>query len=270
MPPPHQATIEMTSLQTQKLRQRVKQRFCDENGLILTSLSFLDVPTLIHIKQVSKLWQTLCDKAIQAKCPNPKKFETNKELRTAVVLYCSNIPSAIEFIAYVYGYPINKWQVQKLKDFSFVFQNMDGFNGYIGDWDVSNATTMESMFDYASSFNQPLNNWDPSSVTDMTRMFGGATKFNQPLHNWDTSSVVHLAYTFRRATSFKQPLDRWNISSVRFMSMDVEDLLPDGSDTSLVIGWYWWVWQSFWTAKISALRGPSVFVGATFGFSTKS
>ena len=90
--------------------------------IVLHTLSFLDVTELVKKKQVCQKWQHLCTKAIDNKCTNPKNFKTNQELRKAVKEYCTNEPDHIEEIAISYGYPINKWKVQDLKDFSRVFE----------------------------------------------------------------------------------------------------------------------------------------------------
>ena len=115
-------------------------------GVVLHTLSFFGVTELVHMKQVCKKWQQLCTQAIDSKCPNPKIFETNQELKDTVRKYCKNQPANIEEIAVVYGYPINKWKVQELVDFSHVFSHQSKFNEDISSWDLSNAKTMESMF----------------------------------------------------------------------------------------------------------------------------
>ena len=61
--------------------------------------------------------------------------------------------------------------------------------GEINNWDVSKVTNMGYMFENASSFNQPLNDWDVSNVADMECMFWIATSFNQPLDKWNVSKM---------------------------------------------------------------------------------
>ena len=56
------------------------------------------------------------------------------------------------------------------------------FNQPLNKWNVSKVTDMSFMFEDARSFNQPLNNWNVSKVTYMYDMFEEATSFNQPLH----------------------------------------------------------------------------------------
>ena len=93
-------------------------------GIVLHALSFLSVVELVEKKQVCKKWQQLCTQAIDNKCPSPKSFKTNMELRDAVEDYCSNDPDKIEKIATVYGYPINKWRVQDVEDFIDFFAHV--------------------------------------------------------------------------------------------------------------------------------------------------
>lgn len=121
-------------------------QFVHQDGLVVHVLSFLDVTSLVQNKQVCKKWQNLCTIAIDFKCASPKAFETRKELRNAVKHYCSNNASEVEIATRLYGYPINKWQVQKLEDFSGVFYNCYDFNEDISSWDVSNARDLCYVF----------------------------------------------------------------------------------------------------------------------------
>ena len=54
--------------------------------------------------------------------------------------------------------------------------------GEINNWDVSKVTNMGYMFEDAHTFNRPLNKWNVSNVTNIWGMFDGASSFNQPLH----------------------------------------------------------------------------------------
>jgi surface protein len=174
-------------------------------------------------------------------------FDTTRELRDAVDEYLDdNGPGSR--VAGIYGFPIGKWCVSKIQDFSYLFSSDDddysaerrnlqhtttserfnfaatNFNGDISQWDVSNATTMRSMFsgnratERRSRFNQWLADWDVSGVTDMRFMFSGAKSFNQPIGNWDVTSVTNMRRMFDRAGSFDQTLADWNVSSVIDMS----------------------------------------------------
>ena len=182
-------------------------------GIVLHTLSFLDVTVLVEKKQVCKKWQQLCTQAIDNKCPTPKSFKTNKELRDAVRKYCANIPREIEEIAISYGYPINKWKVQEMKDFTKTFFECSQFNENISSWDLSNAKTMIFMFCGASTFNQPLP-WNTSNVTNMQAIFCQASSFNQSLQSWDTSNVTSITLLFDNASSYNQPLDSWDTRKI--------------------------------------------------------
>ena len=165
--------------------------------------------------------------------------EDSINLRIAVKLWLSNKRLAI----IIYGH-ISRWDVSKVKNFSYLFANKKQiddcfasdcvlpditvpFQQYLGDttdfdedlscWNVSNAITMEGMFAGASLFDQSLNDWDVSNVTDMESMFDTAKKFNQPLNKWDVSKVTDMDYMFYEATNFNQPLNNWNVSKVADM-----------------------------------------------------
>eukprot|EP00978_Attheya_sp_CCMP212_P044560 scaffold314373_cov35-Attheya_sp.AAC.1 len=144
--------------------------------LVHLILSHLDVPTLVQKKAVCPLWQTLCTSLIDQKAPVPRKpFETRYELKNAVNKYSRYAANDAEKFAATYGWPIDKWDVSRVQDFSDVFRKIPRFNEAIGSWDVSNATTMEYMFWGATSFNQDISSWNVSNVTRMDSIFSDAT-----------------------------------------------------------------------------------------------
>eukprot|EP00978_Attheya_sp_CCMP212_P009639 scaffold22881_cov28-Attheya_sp.AAC.1 len=129
-------------------------------------MSFWDVPTLVQNKAVCRRWKRVCTAVIDQKEAVPRKaFETKDELRSAIKRY--TVGAYAEALASTYGWPIDKWDVSRIQDFSWAFAERDGFNDVIGSWDVSNATDVAGMFRSASSFNQDLSSWDTSNVTDM-------------------------------------------------------------------------------------------------------
>ena len=76
-----------------------------------------------------------------------------------------------EHIAQTYGWPIGKWDVSEITDFSEVFANIGNkfctdFNEDISEWNTKSATTMAYMFAGNHLFNQKLP-WDVSNVTTM-------------------------------------------------------------------------------------------------------
>jgi hypothetical protein len=117
------------------LRQWQEQ---DEGALLMYALSFLDVISLLQKEIVNKTWRQLIKDIVDAKYgqDRPKAFQSNQELRDAVVKYCKSEAVAIEEIACTYGYPINNWDVSQIEDMSKVFLDMDTFNESIGSWDV--------------------------------------------------------------------------------------------------------------------------------------
>ena len=141
-------------------------------------------------------------------------FEDADELRLAVGDYVANSTEHTE-VAHNYGWPINKWCVSKISDFSNLFANQRKFKDNIGDWDVSNAVNMSGMFQAAFSFNQDLSRWNTDRVVDMSRMFDCAYEFNHPLEAWDTRKVKSMNRMFRVAKKFNQDLSQWKTSHVK-------------------------------------------------------
>ncbi|KAG7357692.1 hypothetical protein IV203_002380 [Nitzschia inconspicua] len=107
--------------------QTVPQQFMEHDGcrLLLHSLSFLDVLTLLRKQVVSKQFKELCSQTITAKCGNdgPPPL-TNETLRTAVREFCpimydpDSNKEDMETIACTYGYPIDSWNVSQVTDMS--------------------------------------------------------------------------------------------------------------------------------------------------------
>ena len=116
--------------------------------------------------------------------------------------------------------PIETWDVSRVTDMSFLFEDIDdlyNFNGNITQWNTSNVTNMECMFGCAGSFNQPLQ-WNTNNVTNMHGMFRDADSFNQPLR-WNTENVRDMRQMFVSARNFNQPLnfDTGNVTNMRGM-----------------------------------------------------
>eukprot|EP00978_Attheya_sp_CCMP212_P037268 scaffold174456_cov65-Attheya_sp.AAC.1 len=105
-------------------------------------LTFLDVPTLVQKKVVCRSWRTLFTDIIRQKAVTPKAFQTRKELRDAVHKYAKYNRVDAEEYAQTYGWPIDRWDVSHVEDFSHLFCYKKSFNEYIGSWDVSSASSM--------------------------------------------------------------------------------------------------------------------------------
>jgi hypothetical protein len=115
--------------------------------LFLDIASHWDVATLVHKKQVCQEWKQLCTDAIDFKRTETTKkaFQTFDELNDAVKNYFGVLPHQIiltfsqrcsredaEAIATTYGFPINKWDVSNVQDFSNLCWTNEGFNEDIG------------------------------------------------------------------------------------------------------------------------------------------
>eukprot|EP00978_Attheya_sp_CCMP212_P039525 scaffold206506_cov55-Attheya_sp.AAC.1 len=177
-------------------------------------LSFLDVPTLVQKKAVCRSWKAVFTNTIRQKALPPKAFQSYTELKGAVgksLRY--NLVDAEEF-AQTYGWPIGRWDVSHVEDFSYLFARKVSFNENIASWNVSNATNMLRMFDNASEFNQDLSSWNVSNVTSMGGMFWNACEFNQDLSTWNVSNVTNMMFMFNGASNFNQAISSWIVSNV--------------------------------------------------------
>ncbi|CAB9505486.1 lipoprotein [Seminavis robusta] len=144
-------------------------------------------------------------------------FQDTDELRHAVAEYVANNTEHTD-VAHNYGWPINKWCVSRITDFSNLFAHQRKFKEPIGNWDVSAARNMSGMFLSAFAFNQDVSQWNVDKVVDMSRMFDSAYAFNQPLESWNTERVTTMSRMFRVAKNFDQSLSKWNTSQVKDMS----------------------------------------------------
>jgi len=106
-------------------------------------------------------------------------FTSADELRNAVDAFRYSTVAATN----KYG-TMNCWDVSRITDTSFLFENDETINEPIHCWNVSSVTDMSYMFKGATSFNQPLDMWNVDSVEKMEQMFYGATSFNQTLCEW--------------------------------------------------------------------------------------
>jgi surface protein len=186
--------------------------------LVYLIMRYWDVPTLVKSKAVCRLWQRLCTILIDRKAPIPRRaFETGDELRNTVLRYTEYDPTDADAFATTYGWPINRWDVSRVQDFSCTFKDRIYFNESIRSWDVSNASTMERMFSGAKTFDQDISSWDTSNVTSMYGMFCSASMFNQDISAWNTSNVTTMQFMFFNATSFAQDISSWNMSNVTNM-----------------------------------------------------
>mmetsp|Transcript_9610 Transcript_9610/g.10672 ORF Transcript_9610/g.10672 Transcript_9610/m.10672 type:complete len:213 (-) Transcript_9610:47-685(-) len=161
----------------------------EQNDLLLQIMSFLDVTVLVQNKAVCQNWKTLCTKSIDKKCVSKRKFRGNKELRECVKRYLCFSPTDAEEFAQSYGWPMGRWDVSLVTNFSFIFYCQRTFNEDISAWDTSNATNMVCIFYLAAAFNCDISRWNTSKVKIMAHMFVGAKCFNQDISKWDVSCL---------------------------------------------------------------------------------
>lgn len=207
-----------------------------QEELFCEIIAYWEIPTLVRNKRVCKAWERLCTEVIVRKSeyytPTTKAFENNTELQTAVIKYTKYRACDVEYFARNYGYPIGRWNVSRLTDFSSVFQDLYTFDEDISTWDVSKATNMSFMFLRTRKFNQDISSWDTSNVVTMKCMFGDANNFNQNISTWNTSRVRSFLRMFRCAVNFDQDISSWNTSNVRNMAYMFEHATNFDQDLS--------------------------------------
>jgi surface protein len=140
-------------------------------------------------------------------------------------------------VSQVYGWPIGKWNVSAVTNFTALFSvdrnpNARSFNADLSSWDVSNATTLRKMFQGAQVFDQNLSSWNTSRVTDMSSLFQGAHSFNGSIADWDTSALTTMDRMFAGALVFQQNISAWNTKRVTRMSLTFSQAYAFDQDLS--------------------------------------
>mmetsp|Transcript_19350 Transcript_19350/g.29139 ORF Transcript_19350/g.29139 Transcript_19350/m.29139 type:complete len:219 (-) Transcript_19350:99-755(-) len=192
-------------------------RGCDhallQDDMLLIIFGFLDFPTLIRIQRVCIDWEIKVHKVIPGRLGNTR-FQNREELLKGIEKYCKDKVKYADELSSTYGWPIGKWKVSRINNFSRAFEGQRDFNESIGDWDMSNAINLHGMFSQARAFNQDLTNWNTSKAKFMSGMFVDASSFNGDISQWDTSEVVSMWCMFCNATSFNQNITSWDVSNV--------------------------------------------------------
>jgi len=189
----------------------------EQDDLVLLIFGFVDFPTLIRIQRVCMYWREMVQQLIPTILGN-RMFLTNGEHRERIRQYLNNKLKYADELARTYGWPIGKWNVSQVTDFSNMFYKRKDFNEDISEWDMSSATNLSYMFYGAQAFNQDLSKWCTSKVTNMNSMFKNATSFNGDISRWDISKVTNMNYMFAGARSFNQNVAQWHISSTMVAS----------------------------------------------------
>ena len=96
---------------------------------------------------------------------------------------------------------------KEVEDMSEMFRGAEKFDKNISNWNVEKVKNMSYMFADTPDFNQPLNWLDTSLVENMSHMFSGAEKFDQNISSWDVIGVTNMSAMFANTLEFDQPLD---------------------------------------------------------------
>lgn len=142
-------------------------------------------------------------------------FTSRAELLAAVDAYLKDQSSTRQ-----YGYPIGKWDVSRILDFSSLFSTvrnpeMVTFDSDLSNWNTASANDTSSMFEGAISFTDASNglaNWNMANVRDMHSMFAYSA-FVGDVSGWDVSLVENFDSMFTFALSFRGDISNWNVSS---------------------------------------------------------
>ncbi|WFQ92741.1 BspA family leucine-rich repeat surface protein [Mycoplasma feriruminatoris] len=116
-----------------------------------------------------------------------------------------------------FNHDISNWNVKILRDANSMFADASKFNQNLGKWNPYNLAYARKMFARAKEFNQDLSSWKTSHVYNMEQMFDGAEKFNSNLDKWDTSRVESMKSMFKKAKSFNGNVTTWDVSKVTDM-----------------------------------------------------
>ena len=98
-------------------------------------------------------------------------------------------------------YPIGQWDVERVSDFSGVFnaarnRKLRDFNEDLSSWNVSNGTYFERMFYGCKLFNSDVSRWNVANATDLRSMFQGCSSFNSDVSGWNVANATNLRYFF--------------------------------------------------------------------------
>ncbi|MDP4040040.1 BspA family leucine-rich repeat surface protein [Mycoplasma mycoides] len=117
-----------------------------------------------------------------------------------------------------FNHDISNWDVKILRDANSMFADNAKFNQNLGKWKPYNLAFARKMFARAKEFNQDLSSWQTSHVYNMEQMFDGAEKFNSNLDKWDTSHVESMKQMFSDAKAFNGNISSWNTTNVKTMA----------------------------------------------------
>lgn len=154
--------------------------------------------------------------------PTTKCFESNDELRMAIHEWFNTNRSTTSNVSLLYGFPIGKWCVDAITNFTEIFKDQTSFTGTEGDdisgWNVSSGVSFRNIFHNCYNFAGSLFLWDTSKAVDMSGMFYNCHIFQFDLYNFNTSACTDMSYMFYNAKQFSSALFNFNFASVTNMS----------------------------------------------------
>jgi surface protein len=113
------------------------------------------------------------------------------------------------------GFGLDRWNVGRVQDFSYMMARAQAFEADISAWDTSSATTMEAMMFETMVFNGNVTEWDVSNVESMAYMFSSALRFQGgDLRQWNVSKVHDMSELFGLNWAFIGNVSTWDTSRV--------------------------------------------------------
>jgi Mycoplasma protein of unknown function, DUF285 len=148
----------------------------------------------------------------------------NADLRVWDVSNAETMMGMFTRCDYFTGVGLEKWNVRKVRDFSYMFMGAVVFNGTVAEWDMRSAEQMEGMFYGTFQFNGNLLSWDVSRVVDMSYMFYYADAFvGNGVSEWNVSNVYSMESMFQSAYRFNGDVEAWDTRSLAAVSSMVRN-----------------------------------------------
>lgn len=118
---------------------------------------------------------------------------------------------------------IVNWNVVNVQNMNYMFFNFTNFNQDLNGWDVSGVKSMEGMFANCVVFDGNISGWTTIMVKSMFSMFAGCANFNQDISKWDVSQVEDMEWMFHGCSKFNQDISKWNVEKVTYFNGIFQD-----------------------------------------------
>jgi surface protein len=98
-------------------------------------------------------------------------------------------------------YPISQWDVERVRNFSRVFNaernpTLKNFNEDLSKWNVVNGTKFYGTFYGCKSFNSDVSGWNVGKATTLSYMFCFCDSFASNVSGWNVANTDDFSYMF--------------------------------------------------------------------------